>query len=51
MLPIVFATNVRQTWLSYLTSLTTSFHSLMIEKPPDNVTAKVHFITHYSELT
>jgi hypothetical protein len=37
-------------WLPYLTSLTTSFHSLMIDKLPDNITAKVHFVTHYSEL-
>jgi hypothetical protein len=47
---IVFATKLRKSWLSYLNSLTTSFHSLMVEKSPDNITAKVHFITHYAEL-
>jgi len=47
---IVFATRIRESWLAYLTSLITSFHSLMIDKLPDNITAKVHFITHYPEL-
>lgn len=47
---IVFATKIRKSWLSYLTSLTTSFHSLMIDKLPDYIVAKVHFVTHYSEL-
>ncbi len=46
---IVFATKIRKSWLSYLASLTTSFHLLMIDKSPDNITAKVHFITHYPE--
>ncbi|CAF2779622.1 unnamed protein product [Rotaria sp. Silwood2] len=47
---IVFATRIRKSWLPYLTSVTISFHSLMIDKLPDNITAKVHFITHYPEL-
>jgi hypothetical protein len=47
---IVFATRIRKSWLSYLTSLTTSFHSLMLDQLPDNITAKVHFITHYPKL-
>ncbi|CAF4003036.1 unnamed protein product, partial [Adineta steineri] len=47
---IVFATKIRQPWLAYLKILTITFHSLMIERSPDYVTAKVHFITHYSEL-
>ncbi|CAF0802131.1 unnamed protein product [Adineta steineri] len=47
---IVFATKIRKPWLAYLKTLTITFHSLMIERLPDYVTAKVHFITHYSEL-
>ncbi|CAF1613054.1 unnamed protein product, partial [Rotaria sp. Silwood1] len=47
---IVFATRIRKSWLLYLTSVPISFHSLMIDKLPDNITAKVHFITHYPEL-
>ncbi len=47
---IVFATKIRKSWLPYLTSLTISFHSLMLEKLPDDIIAKVHFVTHYPEL-
>jgi hypothetical protein len=47
---IVFATKIRKSWLSYLTCLTASFHSLMLTTLPDDIIAKVHFVTHYPEL-
>ncbi|CAF3673963.1 unnamed protein product [Rotaria socialis] len=47
---IVFSTKIRKSWLPYLSSLTNSFHSLILDKLPEQITAKVQFITHYPEL-
>ena len=47
---IVFGMKIRKSWLPYLTSLTISFHSLILGYLPDSITPKVHFVTHYPEL-
>lgn len=43
----IYANPIRKSWLAYLDELCKQFHSMMIERLPDYVTPKVHFITEY----
>ena len=43
----VYANPIRKSWLPYLNGLCKQFHLMMIERLPDHVTPKVHFITEY----
>lgn len=43
----VYANPIRISWLSYLDGLCKQFHLLMIERLPNYVTPKVHFVTEY----
>lgn len=43
----IYAKPIRKSWLSYLDGLCQQFYCLMIERLPDSVIPKVHFITEY----
>lgn len=44
----VYAYPIRRSWLPYLDGLCKQFHLLMIERLPNHVIAKVHFVTEYA---
>ncbi|CAF0906141.1 unnamed protein product [Didymodactylos carnosus] len=44
---ILYCTKMRRSWLPYLATLTTRFQSLMVNRLPNNVIPKVHFVTEY----
>lgn len=43
----LYADVIRKSWLPYIDALCKSFYSLMVERLPDHVTPKVHFLTEY----
>ncbi len=43
----IYANPIRKSWLAYLDELCKRFHSMMIERLPDYIPPKVHFITEY----
>lgn len=43
----LYANVIRKSWLPYIDVLCKSFHSLMVERLPDDITPKLHFITEY----
>ena len=43
----LYADIIRKSWLPYIDALCKSFYSLMVERLPDYITPKVHFITEY----
>jgi hypothetical protein len=43
----LYADVIRKSWLPYLDALCKSFYSLMVERSPDRVIPKVHFLTEY----
>ena len=43
----IYGNPIRKSWLSYLDGLCKQFYCLTIERLPDQVTPKVHFITEY----
>ena len=43
----IYGNPIRKSWLSYLDGLCKQFYCLMIERLPDHVTPKVHFIIEY----
>ena len=43
----LYANVIRKSWLPYIDVLCKSLHSLMVERLPDHVTPKLHFLTEY----